>query len=159
MIERTLVLIKPDGVKRGLIGELVRRFEQRGLKLIGMKMIQIDSDFSKKHYSNHIQKPFYKYLEDYITSGPVVAMVIEGVHAVEIVRKIVGPTEPKAAIPGTIRGDYAHISRTYADGKNKPIINLIHASGTKEEAETEIAIWFKKEELCSYKRTDEEHIF
>ena len=119
MIEQTLVLIKPDGVKRGLIGEVTKRFELRGLKIVGLKMVQVDPDFSKKHYAAHIDKKFYKGLEKFIVSGPVVAMIIEGVDAVEVVRKIVGSTEPKGADVGTIRGDFAHISYEHADKKAK----------------------------------------
>lgn len=159
MIEKTLVLIKPDGVKRGLMGEIIKRFEQRGLKIVGMKMVWIDKNFSKKHYSAHVKKSFYKQLEDFITSGPVVAMVVEGIHAVEIVRKIVGSTEPKTAELGTIRGDFAHVSYTYADKKGMAIKNLIHASGNSEEAAIEINLWFKPEEIYDYKTVNEEHVF
>jgi len=157
MIEQTLVLIKPDGVQRGLIGEITQRFERVGLKIIGMKMVWVNKDFAKKHYKAHIDKPFYKGLEAMITEGPVVAMVLEGVHAVELVRKMVGPTEPKSAPPGTIRGDYAHISYSYADKKGIAIKNLIHASGNLEEAKAEIKLWFGKEELHSYQTVHEKH--
>ena len=159
MIEKTLVLIKPDGVKRGLIGELVKRFEQRGLKIVGMKMVWIDKEFSKKHYAAHVKKAFYKQLEDFITSGPVVAMVVQGIHAVEFVRKIVGSTEPKSAEVGTIRADFAHVSYAYADKKGISIRNLMHASGTQEEAVTEINMWFKPEEIYDYKTVHEEYVF
>ncbi|MCD6590028.1 nucleoside-diphosphate kinase [Candidatus Woesearchaeota archaeon] len=159
MIERTLVLIKPDGVRRGLIGKIIMRFEDAGLKIVGMKMVWIDKDFAKKHYSEHVGKDFYSMLEEFITSGPVVAMVIEGVEAVEVVRKIVGPTEPKTAPPGTIRGDFAHHSARHADKHKKAVQNLIHASGTREEAEKEIALWFNPEEIHSYKTVHELHTF
>lgn len=158
MIEQTLVLIKPDGVERGLIGEVIKRFEQRGLKIVGLKLTQINSDFSKKHYASHIDKSFYNSLEEYILSGPVVAMIIEGLHAVEIVRKIVGGTAPRDAQLGTIRGDFAHVSFEYADSKKKSVKNLIHASGTVEEAEEEVALWFSINEIYSYNRTEDEHI-
>ncbi|MCD4759754.1 nucleoside-diphosphate kinase [archaeon] len=158
MIEQTLVLIKPDGVKRGLIGELISRFERRGLKIVGLKMVQVDPDFSKKHYSNHIKKDFYKGLEKFITSGPVVAVVIEGIDAVEVVRKIVGDTSPKFAPVGTIRGDFAHISLEYSDKKKKAAENLIHASGNKKEAKQEVSLWFSLDELHSYKISYEEHV-
>ncbi|MBI4739435.1 nucleoside-diphosphate kinase [Candidatus Woesearchaeota archaeon] len=157
MIERTLVLIKPDGVERALIGQIITRFENAGLKIVGMKMKWVDKEFSRKHYAAHVDKPFYKSLEAFIISGPVVAMVLEGIDAVEIVRKMVGPTEPKAAQPGTIRGDYAHHSYGYADKKGIAIKNLIHATGTKEEAKQEIALWFSKEELHSYATVHEKH--
>jgi nucleoside-diphosphate kinase len=158
MIEQTLVLVKPDGVRRGLIGEIISRFEKRGLKIVGLKMVKIDSDFSKKHYAQHIGKDFYKLLEEFITSGPVVAMVVEGVNAVEVVRKIVGPTEPKIAPPGTIRGDYGHVSLEYANEKKKSAYNLIHASGNKEEAEKEVSLWFGVDELHSYRLSYEEEV-
>lgn len=159
MISRTLVLIKPDGVKRGLIGELVKRLEQRGLKIIGMKMVWIDKKFSKKHYAPHVKKAFYKKLEEFITSGPVVAMVVQGVHAVDIVRRTVGATEPKGAEVGSIRADFAHVSYEYADTKGMAIKNLVHASGTPEEAITEIELWFKPEEIYDYKTVHEEYVF
>ncbi len=156
MIEHTLVLIKPDGVYRGLIGEIIHRFERAGLKIVGMKMLWIDKDFAKKHYHAHLTKNFYPGLEKYITSGPVVAMVLEGVNAVEVVRKIVGPTEPGKAMPGTIRGDYCHINVQQADAENKSIYNIIHASGSVEEAKDEILLWFDPPEIHSYKRVGEE---
>ena len=159
MIERTLVLIKPDGVERSLIGEIISRFEKVGLKVSGMKMMWVDKEFSKKHYSAHIGKPFYGGLEKFITSGPVVAIVLEGLHAVELVRKMVGGTEPKSATPGTIRGDYAHHSYEYTDKKGIAIKNLIHASGTKEEAEPEISLWFSERELYKFSTVHEPHVF
>ncbi len=158
MIEQTLVLVKPDGVKRGLIGEIISRFEKRGLKIVGLKMVQVDPDFSKKHYAAHVGKDFYEGLEKFITSGPVVAMVIEGVHAVEVVRKIVGSTEPKSAPVGTIRGDFAHTSLDYADSQGKSAENLIHASGNLEEANQEVALWFSVDELHSYRLAHEDHV-
>lgn len=159
MIEKTLLLIKPDGVKRGLIGEFVKRFEQRGLKIVAMKMVWVKKNFAKKHYSSHVKKSFYKQLEDFITSGPVVAIVIQGIHAIESVRKIVGSTEPKSAEIGTIRADFAHVSSIYADSKKMVIKNLVHASGTPEEAAIEINLWFKPEEIYDYKTAHEEYVF
>lgn len=159
MIERTLLIIKPDGVKRSLVGEIITRFEQAGLKLVAMKMHWVTKDFSKKHYKAHTAKHFYKGLEDYITEGPVVGMVLEGIHAIEIARKIVGPTEPRTAPAGTIRGDFAHHSYAYTDKKGISIKNLIHASGSKKEADEEIKLWFRKDELHSYKTSNEEHVF
>lgn len=158
MIQRTLILLKPDAVKRCLVGEIISRFEKAGFKIVGMKMVWIDREFAKKHYWLHVEKDFYKWLEDFIVEGPVIAMVLEGVDAVENVRKIVGSTEPKKAQPGTIRGDYAHMSQEYANSKNKAIKNLIHASGNKEEVEKEIALWFNDEELHSYKTVHDEHV-
>ena len=159
MMEQTLVLIKPDGVERGLIGEIITRFEKVGLKIVGMKFIQVDADLSKKHYSALLDKPFYKGLEEFLTSGPVVALVLEGLHAVEIVRKMVGATEPRSALPGTIRADYAHHSYEYTDKKGISIKNLIHASGTLEEAKVEIGLWFIENELYKYSTVHEKHVF
>lgn len=157
MIERTLVLVKPDGVERGLIGRIIQRFEDAGLKIIGMKMVWVDKEFSKKHYKAHVDKPFYSVLEEFIISGPVVAMAIEGIEAIETLRKMVGSTEPKTALPGTIRGDFAHHSYTFADKRKIAIKNLIHASATKKEAEEEIRLWFKKEEMHTYMTVHEKH--
>lgn len=116
-VERTFVMIKPDGVQRALVGELISRFERTGLKLVAMKFVHVDADFSKKHYAEHVSKPFYKGLEDLLVSGPVVAMVFEGAKAISLVRKLVGATEPASSAPGTIRGDYAHMSYGRADAK------------------------------------------
>ena len=157
MFERTLVLIKPDGVERGLIGTLLTRFENVGLKIVGMKMVWIDKEFSKKHYAAHVEKPFYKGLETFIVSGPIVAMVLEGIDAVDVVRKMVGATEPKASAPGTIRGDFAHHSYGYADKKGIAIKNLIHASGSKDDAKAEVPLWFSVKELHSYQVVHEKH--
>ena len=162
MIERTLVLIKPDGVQRGLIGEIISRFEKTGLKVIGMKLQHIDKKFAEKHYTDDIAKRrgenVRNWLLDFITEGPVVAICLEGIEAIEIVRKIVGSTEPKSAVPGTIRGDYAHVSYGYADKKGVPIRNLIHASGNKEDAEREVPLWFSKNEIYDYNVSHEKHI-
>jgi len=158
-LQQTLVLVKPDGVSRGLTGDVIKRVEQRGLKIVGLKLVKIDSDFSKKHYAAHVEKKFYKGLEKFIVSGPVVAMVIEGVDAIENIRKLAGATEGKAALPGTIRGDFSHVSYSHADEKGIAIKNIIHASGDAEDAEKEIALWFSIDELHSYTRTDETHVF
>ena len=159
LIMRTLVLLKPDAIQRTLVGQIIQRFEQAGLKIVGMKMVWVDRDFSKKHYSAHIGKKFYSGLEEFITSGPVIAMVIEGILAIEVVRKIVGSTEPSKAMPGTIRGDFAHHAYEYADKKGIAIKNLIHASDSKEAAEKEIGLWFDKKEIHSYKTVHELHVF
>ena len=158
MIERTFVFVKPDGVERGVVGKILTRFEDAGLKLVAMKQIWIDKDFSKKHYAEHKDKPFYLPLEEYVVSGPIIAMVLEGVQSVELVRKMVGPTEPSSAPPGTIRGDFAHTTFSYSDTKGIAIKNLIHASATSEESKQEIVLWFTPEEIHSYNRTDERHI-
>ena len=158
-IERTFIALKPDAVQRGLIGEIISRFERTGLKIVGMKMVWMDKKFSEKHYAAHLKKDFYKGLEAFMTSGPVIAICVEGLHAVELVRKLVGATEPKSALPGTIRGDYSHHSYEYTNKKGISIKNLIHASGNVEEAKAEIKLWFKKEELHSYKTVHEVHTF
>ncbi len=159
MIERTLVLIKPDGVQRSLTGTVIGKFENAGLKIIGMKMVWVNTALSKKHYSDHIGKPFFTGLDKFIRSGPVVAMVLEGVEAIKNVRRIVGSTAPAEATPGTIRGDYAHHSYAYADKAGKSIANIIHASGDAKDAKKEVALWFDKKELHSYKRADEHIVF
>ena len=159
MIERSLVIIKPDGVERSLVGEIVKRFENTGLKIVGIKMGWIDRKFAQKHYSAHKSKPFFAELVDFITEGPVVAFVVEGVHAVDNVRRLVGPTSPHVAPPGTIRGDFAHISMAYASKKGSGGKNVIHASGSKKEADDEIKLWFTKNELFNYTTVHEKHVF
>jgi nucleoside-diphosphate kinase len=159
MIERSLIIVKPDGVERGLIGEILRRFENSGLKMIGMKMVWIDKKFAEEHYKAHKNKPFFKELVEFITEGPVVAFVVEGVHAINNARRLVGDTSPYKAAPGTIRGDFAHMSMEYASKKGLGGKNIIHASSNKKEAEAEIKLWFKKEELHSYTTVHEKHVF
>jgi nucleoside-diphosphate kinase len=159
MIERTFIALKPDTVQRGLIGEIISRFEKTGLKVVGMKMVWVTKELSKKHYKAHVEKPFYPGLEAMITEGPVIAMVLEGVHSIELVRKLVGSTEPKSAAPGTIRGDYSHISYSQADSKGIAMKNIVHASGNNEEAEYEINLWFSAEELHTYETVNEKHVF
>lgn len=158
MIKRTFVALKPDAVERGISGEIIQRFERAGLRIAGMKMIQAKKELLEKHYEEHKGKEFYKNLVDFMSEGPVVAMVIEGVDAVENVRKLVGDTEPYEAEPGTIRGDFAHVSAEHADQVDKAVKNIVHASGNKEEAEKEIKLWFSKKEIHDYKRTDNFHI-
>ena len=162
MIERTLVLLKPDAVKRGLMGRVISRFEDAGLKVVGSKMVLINEEFGKKHYYDIAARRGEKVLQvllKFMTTGPVMALCLEGISAVENVRKLVGGTEPKSALPGTIRGDFSHVSFAYADAQGKAIENLIHASGNPEEAKQEIALWFKAEELHSYKTAHEVHVF
>lgn len=155
-VEQTLVLFKPDAVQRGLVGDILTRFERVGLKIVATKMISPDKEHYYKHYEgigNMItrrgEKAFDVTLEMMI-AGPVIAMVFEGVEAIALVRKLVGGTEPKAALPGTIRGDYSHMSFGYADGKDKGIPNLIHASGDEKDAVMEIGHWFSDNELFDY---------
>lgn len=156
MKQRTLVVLKPDTVGRGLVGEVITRFERVGLKICGIKMVQPDKDFYYYHYetigqmiSRRGQKAFDITL-DYMNVGPVIALVLEGVEAVPLMRKMVGATQSSEAAPGTIRGDYSHMSFAFADVINQWLPNMIHASGNVEEAEKEIAHWFKPEELFDY---------
>ena len=156
LIQRTLILFKPDAVQRGIVGEILTRFERVGLKIVGTKMIFPNKEHYHKHYegigkmvTRRGEKAFDMALE-FMTQGPVIAMVFEGVEAVELVRKLVGGTEPKSALPGTIRGDYSHMSFSYADEHNVGIPNLIHASGSVEEAKQEIEHWFSNYEIYDY---------
>ncbi len=132
MNERTLVLIKPDGVQRLLAGRILSRFEERGLKLVGLKLVRVDRDLAERHYAIHRQKPFFGSLVDFITSSPLVAAAFEGPNAIAVVRSMVGATRPHEAASGTIRGDYALVG----------LRNLIHASDAPETAAAEIALWF-----------------
>jgi nucleoside-diphosphate kinase len=162
-LERTLVLVKPDGVARGLTGEIIKRFEQRGLKIIALKLVQVDMDHAKQHYTDDITKRHGEKIRNqllkYVTGGPVVAMIIEGVDAISNVRKITGATESKSAAPGTIRGDFTHVSYAHADAKEVPVRNVIHASGDEADAKHEVALWFSIDEICDYKRAGESHLF
>jgi len=158
MVERTLVLIKPDGVERGLIGEILTRFERAGFRISAMKLTKVDADFSKKHYAEHVGKKFYEGLETMITMGPVVAMAIEGVDVVENIRKMAGATEPKSAAPGTIRGDYCHVSYQHADERGISVKNVIHASSNKEDAARELELWFKSSEYFPYDGVHDRHV-
>ncbi len=162
MIERTLVLIKPDGVQRALVGRILSRFEDVGLKIVGMKFVQVNKDFAGKHYFDVAQRrgeAVFQNLVQFITSGPVVAFVFEGVHAIELVRKLIGATEPRTAAPGTIRGDFSHHSYAHTDAQKKAISNLVHASGSAEDAAKEIPLWFTEKELVSYRHLTEKYTF
>lgn len=162
-MERTLIIFKPDAVQRALVGEILTRFERVGLKIIGSKMLKPDYDHYYHHYENigtmvsRHGKEIFDITLEMMQQGPVIAFVLEGVDAVEIVRKLVGATEPKSAIPGTIRGDYAHVNYAQADKKKRGIPNLIHASGDSEEAKKEITHWFKDDELFTYSRGHDVH--
>jgi len=153
-LEKSLVLLKPDAMNRGLIGEIIHRFERSGLKIVGLKLVWSDKDTALKHYSEDLAKRRGQKVRDLmvemITSGPIVAIAIEGVEAVEVVRKMVGETEPKSAAPGTIRGDYAHLSFKHADASEMAVFNLIHASASVEEAKDEISYWFQDFELYNH---------
>ena len=193
LIERTVILVKPDGVKRGLIGEIVGRFEKAGLKLVGMKMVWADKDMVAKHYPESRKellkgigektlKTYAKYGKDpeeeigtmdpekigkmvndwnmeFLSSGPVLAMVLEGYHTIETTRQIVGETLPAFAQPGTIRGDYSVDSPALANEKKRAVRNMVHASGNAEEAKYEEQLWFKQGEIFDYKRSEEDTMF
>jgi len=142
-------MIKPDGVQRGLVGEIVARFERRGLKIAGMKMLKVSDELAGRHYEEHAAKPFFPSLVGFITSGPAVAMVIEGKDVVSLVRSMVGATSPAKSNPGTIRGDLA-----LETGRN-----VIHASDSPESAKREISLYFDNSELVNYKRIDEQWLY
>jgi nucleoside-diphosphate kinase len=189
MMEQTVVLIKPDGVKRGLVGEIIQRFERMGLKIVAMKMVWADEATLRKHYNandeNYLRnlgtktlstykqygldakkdlgtqdtlelgKMVIKWLLDYVQSGPIVAMLLEGKHAVDNVRAIAGPTMPVNAPAGTIRGDLATDSAAYANREKRGVMNLVHVSGSVDEANFEKSIWFSPKEIHEYKRAEE----
>ena len=148
-MQRTLVIVKPDAVQRGLVGPILTRLEARGLKIVGLKLVQVSQDLASRHYAEHESKPFYPGLLGYITSAPVVVACVEGTSAVQMVRNAVGATNPLNAAPGTIRGDFAlDIGR-----------NLIHASDASETADRELALWFHDGELVAYQRDTDPWIF
>ncbi len=148
-MERTLVLIKPDAMQRGLAGETLTRLERRGLRIVAMRLFQMDEALARRHYAEHEGKPFYEGLLSFITSCPIIAAVVEGINAVEVVRKTMGATNPAAAEPGTIRGDLAlETSR-----------NLIHGSDSLEAAQREIALCFQEEEMHTYPRDVDRWLF
>jgi len=189
-MEKTLVIFKPDSVARGLVGQIISRFERVGLKIVATKMMMVDRELADKHYpasreefingmggktlenykdlgidpekelgsadAHEIGLKIREWLVDMITAGPVIVMVLEGPHAVELVRKMVGHTLPLLSAPGTIRGDYSYDSSYLANTGRRPIKNLLHASGNSEEAVFEVDLWFKKGELMSYSRVEEE---
>lgn len=190
--EKTVLLIKPDGVKRGLIGDVISRIEKRGLKIIALKMIMSSREQARKHYPGtdewligmgnktlenyekygkdpkkemgtsdplKIGKKIYEWNVDYLTSGPMVAMLISGVHAIDMVRKIVGHTLPSKADMGTIRGDFSVDSPALANSNKRALRNIVHASGNSEEAKNEIKHWFKEPEIHFYKRVEEDIMF
>lgn len=155
------MLLKPDALHRGIVGEVLHRFERVGAKMVGLKMLISDKDTATRHYTEDLAKRRGQKVRDVmiemITSGPIIAIVYEGIEMVEVVRKLVGTTEPKLAAPGTIRGDFSHVSFGYADVKQIAVANLIHASASPEEAKSEIEIWFKPEELVSHTPTYTKH--
>lgn len=156
LVQQTLILFKPDAVQRGVVGEILTRFERVGLKIVGTKMIAPTREHYYKHYEEigHVitrrgEEVFNNTL-DTMNQGPVIAMVLEGIEAVALVRKLVGDTEPKSSSPGTIRGDFSHMSYGYGDEQHRGIPNLIHASGDLDDAEKEIPHWFSDDELYDY---------
>ncbi|RXJ03946.1 nucleoside-diphosphate kinase [Anaerobacillus alkaliphilus] len=142
-MERTYLMVKPDGVQRNLVGEIVSRFENKGFQLVGAKLLTVSREMAETHYAEHKERPFFGELVDFITSGPVFAMVWEGENVISIARQMMGATNPKDALPGTIRGDYAA----------KLSMNVIHGSDSPESAAREIGIFFKEEELNNYEKT------
>lgn len=168
-IEKTLVLIKPDAVERSLVGRVITRFEDRGLKVVGLKMLFAPKELAENHYGDFVKryterlgaKKAQNIMDEmvgFLTSGPIIAMVIEGIGAVAVVRKIVGSTYPNEAAAGTIRGDFAHVSQDYANAKGITVKNLVHASGSSEEAATEVNLWFSESELIQYTSVHDTHI-
>ena len=168
MITKTLVLLKPDAVERGLVGKIISRFEDRGLKIAGMKLLIATPELATSHYGDFIERytpklgaekanSIMKEMVDFLTSGPIIALAVEGINACPVVRKIVGSTYPDEAPAGTIRGDYAHISQAYANTVGITVKNLIHASGSPEEAEIELGLWFKPDEIYQYTALHEKH--
>ena len=148
-MERTFVMIKPDGIQRRLVGRILQRFEDAGIKIVAMKFLKVSRELAEKHYEIHKGKKFYESLIKYITSSPVLAMVLEGENVIERVRKMVGATNPMEAMPGTIRGDFCqNIGR-----------NIIHASDGKETARKEISLWFSDDEIISYEMDDERWLY
>ncbi len=152
-MERTLIILKPDTIQRGIIGEIITRFERAGLKVVAMKMVAPDELHFHKHYegiSNLISRwgeDIYNVTLKQMTETPVIAFVLEGIESVEHVRKMVGTTDPKDSAPGTIRGDYTHITRAYTNPIGATLPNILHASGNSEEAEKEIVLWFSEDEI------------
>jgi len=142
-MQKSLVLLKPDCVERRLVGEIIGRFERKGLNIIAMKMVRVSPELSKQHYAEHVNKPFYPNLEEFITSSPIVAMVIEGLDVVRVIREMLGATNGLKAAPGTIRGDFSSSRQ----------MNLVHASDSEESAAREVSLYFQASELCEYTPT------
>jgi nucleoside-diphosphate kinase len=160
-LERTLVLLKPDAVARGLVGRVLARFENALLKVIATKMVWMDADLTRRHYfdlEDRFGPDVYNAMARFMQTGPVVAIVLEGVDAIATTRKMVGATYPDQAAPGTIRGDFAHMSRSYANSHKVAVANLVHASGNAEEAAREIDVWFAKGEIHEYRTAAEQYV-
>jgi nucleoside-diphosphate kinase len=160
-LERTLVLLKPDAVARGVIGRLLTRFEDALLKVVACKMVWMDAELARRHYFD-LEERFgpavYNAMAEFMESGPVLALVLEGVEAVACTRKLVGSTYPDQAPPGTIRGDFAHMSRAFANERGIAVANLVHASGSLDDAAHEIDVWFSKDEIHEYPSVAERFI-
>jgi nucleoside-diphosphate kinase len=160
-IERTLVLLKPDAVTRGLTGRVLSRFEDALLKIVACKMVWMDAELSRAHYSDLEERygpVVYNAVAAFMQTGPVLALVLEGVDAVGVVRKLVGATYPDEAAPGTVRGDYAHQSKAYANANGLPVANLVHASANSVEAKREIDVWFNERDMHEYQTVAEKYI-
>ncbi len=140
MLQRSLVLLKPDCVERRLMGQIIARFEAKGLNIVAMKMLRVTPELAKQHYAEHVSKPFYKSLEDFITSAPIVALAIEGLDVIRVVREMLGATNGLNAAPGTIRGDYSSSRQ----------MNLVHASDSPDSAARELELYFTADEFCSH---------
>lgn len=152
-VEKTLVLLKPDAVTRGLAGRVLVRFEDAALKIVGVKMKHLDADFTRKHYfdlEERLGAEIYNSTASFMQSGPVIAFALQGVDAVAKVRKIIGGTYPNDAAPGTVRGDFAHQTKASSEISGKAVMNLVHASGNSEEAKYEVELWFSSDELFNY---------
>lgn len=161
-VERTLVLLKPDALARGLVGRIIQRFEDAGLKVVGSKMKLMDAEFTRRHYfdlEERFGKSVYNATAAFMQQGPVFALVLEGVEAAKNVRRMVGNTFPNEAPAGTIRGDFAHTSKAYCETQHKVVANLIHASGNSEEAKYEVDLWFDPSELFDYQTLAERYTF
>jgi nucleoside-diphosphate kinase len=160
-IERTLVLLKPDAVTRGLVGRVLARFEDALLKIVACKMVWMDAELNRQHYFD-LEERFgpdvYSAVAGFMQTGPVFALVLEGVEAVAIVRKLVGATYPDQAAPGTIRGDYAHQSKAYANANKLPVANLVHASANPQDAKREIDVWFTEGDMHDYQTLADKYI-
>ncbi len=161
-VERTLVLLKPDAVARGLTGRILARFEDAALKIVGVKMKHLDPEFTRKHYFDLEERAgaeIYNTTAAFMQTGPVIAVALEGVDAVAKVRKIIGPTFPDQAAPGTIRGDFAHQTKASSEVSGKAVMNLVHASGNSEEAKYEVDLWFDGTELFQYETLAEKFAY
>ncbi len=162
-LERTLVVLKPDAIKRWIVWEIIARFERVGLHIVGMKMVWVDDNLALAHYEtigtmkSRYGDEIYNTNAEYVKSWPVIAIVLEGVESIALVRKMVGSTEPKSAAPGTIRGDYNHLSYGYVDANKAWLTNIVHASANPEEAAQEIPLWFQSQELHNH--TVEAHLY